>query len=114
MNLVDKAISWFDPLAGLRRANARHALELSKRAYEGAKLGRRTDGWITSGTSANAEIAGSLPYLRDRARDLVRNNPYANRALATFDGDAVGTGIIARPRSGDDKSNKTIKTLWDE
>ena len=31
-----------------------------QRAYEGAKTGRRTDGWVTAGSGANAEIAPAL------------------------------------------------------
>ena len=38
-NLLDRAIGWFNPRAGLRRAGAR---EMLTRAYEGAS---RTDGW---------------------------------------------------------------------
>jgi lambda family phage portal protein len=90
---LDRAISWVSPKAGLTRVRARAALELM-RAYEGASLGRRTSGWRTTGASANTEIAGSLPRLRARSRDLVRNNPYARRAITTLVGNAVGTGIM--------------------
>jgi hypothetical protein len=35
----------------------------------------------------------ALPRLRARSRDLVRNNPYARRAIAALVGNAIGTGI---------------------
>ena len=35
---------------------------------------------VVAGTSANAEIGTALARLRDRSRDLVRNNPYAAKA----------------------------------
>ena len=33
------------------------------RAYEGARLGRRTEGWVAAGTGANAEIAPAIARL---------------------------------------------------
>ena len=81
MNWLDKAIGALAPGAGLRRARQRQALGVLARAYEGARQGRRTEGWIAGGTGANAEIAPALHRLRDRSRDLVRNNPYATKAV---------------------------------
>jgi lambda family phage portal protein len=70
------------------------------RAYDAGKSGRRTEGWYAGGGSANGEITPSLSAARNRARDLVRNNPYARRALDTLTAKKVGTGIIARPDKG--------------
>ena len=55
---------------------------LVERAYEGAKTGRRTGGWVTGGTSANAEIGVSLVALRNRSRELIRDNPTPPRPAA--------------------------------
>ena len=74
MNWLDRAIGAVSPGAGLRRERRRQALQLMQRAYEGAKVGRRTDGWVTAGSGANSEIAPALSRLRERSRDLVRNN----------------------------------------
>lgn len=95
MNMLDRAIGWFSPSAGLSRVRARAAMEMV-RSYDGAKTGRRTDGWTTGGTSANAEIAPALSLLRSRSRDLLRNNPYAVKARQAFVGNAIGTGITAK------------------
>jgi lambda family phage portal protein len=63
--------------------------------YEGAGVGRRFDGWQTVGAgSANAETYSGLVRIRDRARDLVRNNWAANRAVSVIANNVVGTGII--------------------
>jgi capsid protein len=70
-------------------------------AYEGARTDRRTGGWVTTGNSANAEISVALAKLRERSRDLIRNNAYAARAVAEIVGNAIGTGITAQARSGD-------------
>lgn len=105
MTWLDSAIGWLAPKAGLQRARARAALTVV-RSYEGANTTRRTSNWRTSGSSANAEISTGLSRLRARSRDLVRNNPYARRAIAALVGNAIGTGIAL----GCD--NKQVKSAW--
>ena len=53
------------------------------RAYQGALVSRLTQDWMSSQLSADAEIRNSLRKLRDRSRELVRNNPYARQAKIT-------------------------------
>ena len=48
--------------------------EVTALAYDAAKVGRRTDGWVANGGSANVEIAPALSRVRNRCRDVVRNN----------------------------------------
>lgn len=95
MNWLDRSISWFDPQAGLRRARARALTATAQLSYEGAKTGRRTDGWITSGNSANAETATDLSKLRERSRSLIRDNHFAAKAALEFVGKVIGSGITA-------------------
>lgn len=96
MNWLDRSISWVSPQTGMRRARARLMEQAASLAYEGAKLGRRTSGWITTGASANADIGVDLKLLRDRSRDLVRNNHFAAKAVLEFSTKTVGAGITAR------------------
>lgn len=72
MNVLDKAIGWVNPAAGLRRAAQRKAL----RGYDAAKPSRYRDSWYSHGGSADAEISKAGGRLRDNMRDLVRNSPY--------------------------------------
>jgi hypothetical protein len=51
------------------------------RAYSGARVSRLTADWVTSGTSADSEIKSSFKALRNRARQLCRDNDYARQAL---------------------------------
>lgn len=88
----------------MRRMRHRAAIDIMKRGYSGANKGRLTDSWSTPSTSANAEIAMSGRLLRDRMRDLVRNNPYAANAMTGLINHAVGAGI--RPRAKDARVNK--------
>lgn len=102
---IDRMITPFSPSWALKRQQSRNALDLA-RAYEAAGHNRRTKGWRTASSSANAEIDRSLKPIRDRARALVRDDAYAKRAKRVWKSNTVGEGIIA---SGDEK----IMALWD-
>lgn len=110
MNSLDKLISWFSPEAGLRRARYRSMLagQTEAFAYEGARVGRRTAGWLASNTSANQEISTHLSLLRDRSRELIRNNHYALKAQMQYSTRIVGTGITAQWESG------YVQERWDQ
>ena len=84
-------------MRGAKRAQARRLM--ASFGYEGAKSGRRTEGWITTSTSSDAESQSAVVALRDRARDLVRNNPYAARAIDVKTSNTIGVGIVAEVKS---------------
>lgn len=111
--LLDKLVGYVSPQRGLRRAQARTAMSLV-RAYEGAAVGRRTEGWVTLTTSPNTELRGAITRLRARSRDLVRNNPWANRAVAVIDSNTVKTGIVPQARSGRSGRGRRYDLLWAE
>lgn len=96
MNVLDRIVSVISPKAGLSREKYRMALT-QLRKYDAAAKGRRTDGWHSTGSSANTELLRSLPYLRNRSRELTRNNVYAKRAISIISRNIIGTGI--RPKS---------------
>ena len=112
---LDRAFLRWAPAAGYRRLRARAAaatIELSLRKYEGAAVGRRTQGWRTSSSSANAEIGPSLIKLRDRCRALVRDNPWAKKAVRHIASQTVGTGIVPRARGRDVEESDRAQELW--
>ncbi len=91
------------------------------RAYQGALVSRLTQDWMSSQLSADAEIRGSLRKLRDRSRELVRNNPYARQAKRTTQINIVGTGmkfqsLVLQQRGGkrDQRVNNLIEEKWAE
>jgi lambda family phage portal protein len=94
-NFLERAISFISPSTALRRFQYRQALQLysSKRSYYAASGGRRTQNWIAQSTSAVTEIQTALSFLRNRSRDLVRNNGYAKKAVTEIANNLVGTGI---------------------
>lgn len=103
-NILDKAIGYVSPQAGLRRVQYRAAMDIAQRSYTGAETGRLKSGRRAKSTSADAEVARAGRILRDRMRDLVRNNPYAAKAVSELVSHAIGDGII--PRSKDKELNK--------
>jgi len=56
----------------------------------------RTSTWAASGGSANSEVASASSTITRRARDAVRNDPYAARIIDLWTGNAVGAGITTR------------------
>lgn len=76
--------------------------------YDGATVTRRTAGWETRSSGPNREIETSLAKLRDRHRDLARNNPWARRAIQAIVNNAIGAGIQAQ------WSDPTRQSLWSD
>lgn len=107
-NWLDRAIGFLAPRAALRRVRARAAADVFLRHYEGAGSGRRTSGWHRPRTDANAAIVPAIANLRAAARDLVRNNGFAESALTTIVDHVVGWGIVAKPNP----ANAQAAELW--
>jgi lambda family phage portal protein len=83
-------------------------------------VSRLTSDWVTSNTSADAEIDVSLVRLRNRSRQLVRDNPYARQAIRAIGANVVGRGIrlqarVPMQRGGgrlDENLNRQIESAW--
>ncbi|MFD2105867.1 phage portal protein [Tabrizicola soli] len=112
-NWMDHAIASVAPRMAARRVLARQAFETLTRGYDGAARGRRTEGWRAPGSSADTEIGVAGALLRDRMRDLVRNNPHAAKAVAVLVNNIIGAGIMPRAASGDDKLNRKVDALFE-
>jgi lambda family phage portal protein len=117
MNWLDRTIDLVAPRTALKRHRARLASSIILRHFEAAAVGRRTQGWHrATGTDANAAVGPGLARLREQARDLVRNNPWAVSALDTIVDHAVGWGITASPdkRSRSATQAAAIWKAWAE
>lgn len=64
----------------------------AQRTYAAAQNTRGTT-WRDSGNSATAEVGAAAQTVARRARESVRNNPYAARIVDLWAGNAVGAGI---------------------
>lgn len=96
----------------LKKAKAEMVTQMLARRFEGAAGGRRNDGWRAAGTDANAENGPALTVLRNRARDMRRNNPYAERAITGIADNVIGAGIVPRPKAKSARSNKKLSATW--
>jgi lambda family phage portal protein len=91
-----------------------------RRAYDAARWNRFTADFLASGTSADAEIRGSLKVLRNRSRALVRDNPYARQAKRTTQINVIGArGIQMQPQvlrpdgqEKDERRNAALLAHW--
>ena len=108
-NALDNVIGFFNPEAGVKRARARMTLEQARK-YEGAAGGRRNQNWHAPSTSADAALGPSLERLRNRSRDLSRNNPFAARAVQVLVNNTVGGGVLGQVHS----RSRNRATRWNQ
>jgi lambda family phage portal protein len=106
-NLIDQAIGYLNPMAGVRRHIAREVLA---RAYEGAS---KKDGWNPRrpGASANTDHQMDSSALRIRARSLVQNVPYIAQGLSSLVANVIGTGLVPRSLAS---NAAAIDKLWNQ
>lgn len=115
MNVLDQLVSFLNPVAGAKRARARMLEGIyadNARRFEAAAAGRRTSDWKAFSTSANTEIAQASVTLRNRSRDLSRNNPYAKKAITTLVTNIVGSGIKPSIQVAGNRYAKATKAAW--
>lgn len=94
--------------------------KVSKRSFQGANTGRLFADFVTSDRSPDAEIRFALKTLRNRCRDLERNNEYARRYIHLLKTNVVGEKGVsmqckARNTDGsfDRIGNIQIEREWD-
>ncbi len=95
-NAIDKLVGYVNPVSAAKRLRARMSMAFFN-SYDGAsKLRRALSAWKTFGTDADSAILDDLPELRNRSRDLVRNNPLASGAVKKKLTWVVGSGLRHR------------------
>ena len=118
-SILNKVIGVFAPTVALRQLQAQVVLdniEHGKRKYDGASKGRNTNDWIGVSSSSNVEIQTDIVTLRNRSRELSRNNGYAKNYFRVMANNIVGIGITPKPiiigRSGKSERVKEVWDLW--
>ena len=117
-------MAWWNPKSWGETRNQR---KLYRRNYTGASTSRLFNNFLGNSTSADKEIRPALRRLRDRCRQLARNEPIATKALQVFRTQVVGDKglhlqVRARnlPRNGELKGdldmagNDILERLWKE
>lgn len=111
-SFFDNLVATFNPQVALKRERARTQLQMLRK-YDGASRGRRAENWLTNATSPDAAAAAGRAILRDRTRDLIRNNSYAAKAVQVIVSNTVGTGIIGQAKAQRSRRRSTQFTdLW--
>jgi lambda family phage portal protein len=89
--------------------------------YESAVVDRLSADFLGSYSSENALLSYTLPRLRARSRELVRNNGYVQTAISSIVNNVVGTGFTLNARiplkgniskDPDTKANEALEKLW--
>lgn len=112
MGLYERLLINVAPRFYMRRLQAMSAANVFKRRYEGAAKGRRTEGWVAHGSSANSEIGKDFQTLMFRSRDLLRNNAWARQAQRVIRNNVVRYGIVAELKGQNQKALKKRQKLW--
>lgn len=100
----DNFIGFFFPRLEYKRKAFRMVNKIAFRgAYDGASKNRLRESWLPSDGSADEDLLWDLPTLRERSRDLNRNDSHASGITSTIVVNVVGTGI--RPQSRIDKES---------
>lgn len=97
---LDNFIGEIAPVWAMRRTGARNMrgiLKAQNRAHEGARRDRTFEDWFVTSGSADADNFPDMATLRNRSRDLIRNDGYAAGIIDTILSNVIGTGI--RPQS---------------
>jgi len=96
----DGIINVFSPERAHRRQAFRHARQilLSHGGYRAASRNKLRREYNPGGGSADQDILPDLETLRDRSRDLVRNNGYASGIIGTMNTNVISSGIVPQCR----------------
>lgn len=88
----------------------------AKRSYSAGKISRLTNDWSVLQVSPNKDIFDALKNIRQRARELTQNDPYAKKFLQSLKKNVIGpNGFTLRVKAqlkgvADKDSGKAIQT----
>lgn len=97
-------MAWYNRIFQRRKKQ-----KIQYRSYAGANKGRLFADFLATSKSADAEIGPALRTLRDRSRELARNDSYVKRYLALLSSNIVGKqGIRLSCKARDDNGQLDI------
>jgi len=117
-NLIDHVAAAMAPGYAIKRLRNKVALAAIG-GYTGARRDRKqTKNWGTTAGDPDSDILFDLPTLRERSRDLIRNEPLATGAAGTMVTNIIGSGLKLKPSIDyeflgltEDEANKKEKEL---
>jgi lambda family phage portal protein len=84
----------------------------SQQGFHAANARRRLSQWLPNKGTINTLVTQGGEILRDRSRDMVRNNPHAASAADSYVGNLIGTGIRPSSTIPDPKLRAEVNKLW--
>lgn len=126
--VVERLSKLTDTLVGIvspRRQLLREMIRSNSkfRSYSGASGERMLRDWMTSDDSADSDLKFDLDTLRERSRDLLRNDGIAVGVQRAFDDNVVGSGLRPKPTLSAENSdfsagrvkkiNDAQRRIWD-
>lgn len=112
-------MAWYDRLLRRRQQDKKPVQLIQKRSYKGASGGRLFSDFFGASASADQELRQSLVTLRNRSRELARNDGYVARYLNLLSTNVIGHNGIrvnckARDADGslDIIGNQIIERAW--
>ena len=96
--ILDRLVGYVSPSAGVDRLRSRMQMAIAGQWAGGSTMRPQTLGWLPYGGSPDVDMLVDRRFLRNRSRDLQRNNPLARGAINTVVTSAVGTGLTLRSR----------------
>ena len=106
-NLVDRIVSYFDPIKGAKRWRARAATSIASNYFSVNPTGgyiapgsarRSMRGWWPRASSPDGDTLVTLPASRAACRDLFMNSALASGALRRVRTNVVGAGLTLQSR----------------
>lgn len=83
-------MSFWREAFGLAQPERKRASKRAGNSYEAAQVGRLFADFTASSGSADSELKVSLQIMRERCRDLSRNDPYVKRYIKLLQNNVVG------------------------
>ena len=112
-NWLDRAVSQVSPTWGARRLEARMRSEFCLSSYNSAVSSRRNALSGSGGGTGDWHItAGDLWKIREKCRDLERNNCIFRGILKRLDDNVISTGIGVQATTEDKDWNKEAEYLF--
>lgn len=113
--LVDSLVGVFSPTAQINRMAAREVLDLvvSRRSstYAAAKTTLSTGAWMPVESKVNTIIADSVPVMRSRAQQLLRDMPAMATGVNRVVDFMVGDGLTMQARVKDPSTGRLAKKV---
>jgi lambda family phage portal protein len=122
---LDSIIGVFSPRKEYQRKMYRFVNKVALRGgYSGANIDRLNNNWVPKGGSADEDLLPDLDRLRERSRDLNRNDSVASGITSTMLSNTIGTGISPQCRIDGEtlgmtpeivsKFQKQVESAWDK